>query len=164
MEQSQNIKTVSLIVGIVVIITGLVMFLKYRNPEEDKSALITEENNKGDMVVVENTPQAGGTFGVPAGFPEEIPLEKSKILESATTRYPDRNARQLSISYRSGSSVAAKYAEYKAYMEKSGYFVTEGGTNSDAKAIFGTKEHTNLSVVISGSGGSTLVQLSYLEK
>ncbi len=114
--------------------------------------------------MVKNTPMVNGIISVPVGFPQGIPLESGSLIESATTQYPGENVQQLSISYRSSKTIAQKYTEYKDYMNQAGYSLTEGNKSAPVRAIFGTKENTNLSVAISSSEGKTLVQLSYLLK
>ncbi len=148
-------KAISIIIVVIVIFgTGYLLFGKYRRSASDRPM----------TVMVENTPMVNGTLAVPAGFPRDIPLDRGEVLESATTQYPAQNARQLSVSYQSSKTAAQKYAEYKNYLETSGYEVTEGDANAPVRGIFGTKADANLSVVISSSEGKTLVQLSYLLK
>ncbi|MDP2641952.1 MAG: hypothetical protein Q8P21_01510 [bacterium] len=166
MEQSQNKKIVSVIIIIVLILgAGYLLLGKYRAPGEVNQQAPTDSGNQELMVVaVENTPMVRGVLSTPARFPTDIPLEKEKILESATTRYPDQNAQQLSASYQSSKTITEKYAEYKNYMTGSGYQITESPVDASVRAIFGVKEDANLTVAISSSGGGTLVQLSYLLK
>jgi|SRR3989344_76235 len=165
MEHSKKIKTSSAIVIIIlVLISGYFLLGK------DRSLIDTNQSkpvgNQNPMrVVAESTPAVNGVLSVPKGFPQDIPMEKGGILESAISNYPDQNARQLSVSYISSKTVTQKYAEYKNYMVSSGYEIKEGGSvSSSVRAIFGTKSDVNFSVAISSSGGSTLVQLSYLLK
>ncbi len=166
MEQSQKIKTSSAIIVIVLIlVAGYLSLGKFRAPGGVDQQLPARSNNQEPMiVVVENTPTVNGILPAPVGFPQVIPLERERILESATTEYPDQNARQLSVSYLSSRTIAQKYAEYKNYITASGYQITEGDASSPVRAIFGTKESANLSVVISRAEGKTLVQISYLLK
>ena len=166
MEPSQNAKRNSIVALIVflILVVSFVLSGKYRSSVQEDSLTSGGANDKPAMVVVENTPVVNGILSVPAGFPPDIPLEKGKILESATTQYPEQNARQLSVSYQSSKTVAQKYAEYKTYMSQAGYTVTEGGSGSATKAVFGTQAKANLSVVVSSADGATLVQLSYLLK
>ena len=168
MEQSQdaNTKIISAVLVIVLVFgIGYILLGKYSVPEKaDEEVVGGISEDQEPMVVVENTPMINGAISVPAGFPEDIPIEKVGITESSTTAYPDQGAEQLSVSYKSSKTITQKYAEYKTYMSKSGYTLTEGGANTPVRAIFGTKADANLSVAISSSGGKTLVQLSYLLK
>ncbi|MDO8424027.1 MAG: hypothetical protein Q7S54_00260 [bacterium] len=118
---------------------------------------------KSMVVEVASTPATNGVIPMPAGFPQGIPFE-GIITESATTRYPEQNATQLSVSFQTPKTIDEKYAEYKAYLSQAGYIVTEGEPNAPAKSLFGTKMDANLSVVVSSPDGITLVQLSYLLK
>ncbi|MDP3763951.1 MAG: hypothetical protein Q8Q92_04970 [bacterium] len=156
-EQSQNIKTISAVMILLILGVGFVLFGKYRNSNGNT-------NDKSAIVMVENTLMTGGVLLAPAGFPQEIPLEGGEILESATTQYPEQNTKQLSVSYQSSKTITQKYAEYRDYMTASGYQITKEGAGSPAKIIFGTKNNADLSVVVSSSEGGTLVQLSYLLK
>jgi len=170
MEQPQQIKTISAIVIVLLVLgVGYVLYAKYRAPRDENQQVSNSSDNAGGnqkpmKVVVENSPVVNGALSVPIGFPKDIPIEKGVILESATTNYPDQKAEQLSLSYRSSKTIAQKYAEYKDYMSRAGYTLTEGSTSAPVRAIFGTKENANLSVAISSSKGKTLVQLSYLLK
>ena len=165
MEQTSPIKIISTIVIILLIlVAGYFIFSKYTSPTQKDSAVSDSTDSVTNIVTVENTPMVNGALVMPEGFPNDIPFEGGQISESATTRYPVQGAEQLSISYRSSKTVAKKYAEYKDYMRLSGYTITEGNVNSSPRAIFGTKEDANLSVVISNAEGKTLVQLSYLVK
>ncbi|MFZ2484427.1 MAG: hypothetical protein WAX80_00675 [Minisyncoccia bacterium] len=164
METEQNTKVVSAVVVIIIILfAGYFLMSKYdRSPEEPGNLEGTEQEPVS--VVVENTQKVDGVLPAPSGFPTDIPTETGAVLESVTTSYPGQGAKQLSLSYRSSKTVTQKYTEYKNYMTASGYQIKEGAANSPVRAIFGTKQESNLSVAISSSEGKTLVQLSYLLK
>ncbi|MDO8728810.1 MAG: hypothetical protein Q7K26_02840 [bacterium] len=166
MEQPQNIKTISALLIIILILgAGFLLFTRYRAPDTQVNLSKSDSNDrKPATVVVENTLMVNGIIPVPVGFPQEIPLENGSLLESATTRYPRDNATQLSLNYQSAKTVTQKYMEYKDYMNRVGYQVTEGGARSSVRALFGTKEGANLSVALSSVNGKTLVQISYLLK
>ena len=167
MEQSSQIKTISAIIIILLVLgAGFLLFLKYRTSSLNQENSPTSGGTNGEpaIVVVKNTPMVNGIISVPVGFPQGIPLESGSLIESATTQYPGENVQQLSISYRSSKTIAQKYTEYKDYMNQAGYSLTEGNKSAPVRAIFGTKENTNLSVAISSSEGKTLIQLSYLLK
>jgi len=167
MEQSSQIKTISAIIIILLVLgAGFLLFLKYRTSSLNQENSPTSGGTNGEpaTVVVKNTPMVNGIISVPVGFPQGIPLESGSLIESATTQYPGENVQQLSISYRSSKTIAQKYTEYKDYMNQAGYSLTEGNKSAPVRAIFGTKENTNLSVAISSSEGKTLIQLSYLLK
>ena len=167
MEQSSQIKTISAIIIILLVLgAGFLLFLKYRTSSLNQENSPTSGGTNGEpaTVVVKNTPMVNGIISVPVGFPQGIPLESGSLIESSTTQYPGENVQQLSISYRSSKTIAQKYTEYKDYMNQAGYSLTEGNKSAPVRAIFGTKENTNLSVAISSSEGKTLVQLSYLLK
>ena len=167
MEQPPQIKTISAIIIILLVLgAGFLLFLKYRTSSLNQENSPTSGGTNGEpaTVVVKNTPMVNGIISVPVGFPQGIPLESGSLIESSTTQYPGENVQQLSISYRSSKTIAQKYTEYKDYMNQAGYSLTEGNKSAPVRAIFGTKENTNLSVAISSSEGKTLVQLSYLLK
>ncbi|GEM_PF-3436030 len=166
MEQPQHTKTISAVIIILLVLgAGFLLFLKYRTLPKSENPPITDSTNRESRtVVVENTPLINGTLSLPAGFPQDIPLERGNLIESATTYYPEQSVRQLSISYWSSRTVTQKYAEYKNYMTASGYEMTEENTSAPVRAIFGVKEGRNLSIAVSSREGKTLVQLSYLLK
>ncbi|MEK7176956.1 MAG: hypothetical protein AAB719_01510 [Patescibacteria group bacterium] len=162
--QTPNKKTfLAILVIMALLALGYFLSQKYSldkgptSPEETNEALPME-------VVVEHTQAVNGVLPTPKDFPKDIPVEKFDITESATTVYPSIGAKQLNISYQSNKSLDVKYKEYKDYMTKAGYTLSEGGTGANLKAIFGTKEKENLSVVVSSAGGGSLVQVAYLLK
>lgn len=160
----QQTKTIYAVIGILlVLVAGYFLFTKDRATITEDVATSGDAGSKPMLVEVENTQMINGILPEPQGFPRDIPLEKGVITESAVTSYPEQNAQQLSVSYKSSKTVNQKYTEYKNYMTKAGYIVTEGQAGSP-RAIFGTKADVNLSVVVSSRDGKTLVQLSYLLK
>ena len=166
MEQPSQTKIVSALVIILLILgAGFLLLTKYRvSLNQENLSTSGDVGDEQATVIVENTPVINGAISAPAGFPQDIPLETGNLTESATTQYPRENARQLSLSYLSLKTIAQKYAEYKNYMEQTGYQVTEGSTSPSLKTIWGVKENVNLTVVVSGREGGTLIQLSYLLK
>ena len=153
----------ALVVVIVVILALYFIGKKYTPPISEVVDLGETESDKL-MVVVENTQLVNGVLPPPLGFPTDIPVEEPGILESATTDYPEQGAKQLSLSFTSAKTVAEKYAEYKSYLQRSGYKITETPVSSPVRALFGVKDVANLSVALSRKDGQTLVQLSYLLK
>lgn len=161
MEHSQNTKTItSIIIIIVILIIGYILIAKYQGLKPNE---LSNSNDKS-TVLIENTALVDGKLLAPQGFPAGFPIEEGNVLESATAKYPDQGAKQLSVSYLSSKTVAEKYAEYKAYMTKEGYEITEGDSDSAVRTLFGTKVDVNLSVVMSVQDGKTFVQLGYLIK
>src|SRR3989344_6635915 len=112
MEQPQQIKTISAVIIILLVLgAGFLLFLKYRAFPNPANLLMTNPStslgasDEQRTVVVENTSLINGTLSLPAGFPQDIPLEKGNLIKSATTYYPEQNVRQLSISYQSSKTV-----------------------------------------------------------
>lgn len=158
--ESQKQRTVLLLVIIIAVLAvGYLLSGKYPVFDFDGNT-----NNLSAVVTVENTPMVNGALPLPRGFPQDIPIEDSEIVESSTTYYPAQNADQLSVSYRSTKTIWQKYAEYKDYMNQAGYSLTEGDSNAPVRTISGSKENISLSVIVSSVEGGTLVQLSYLLK
>src|SRR3989344_4707394 len=163
MEPSQSSNTKVILAAVIILVVLGVGYVWFGN--RVPGGVGQESSGNGDqetMVVVENTPMVNGILDVPKGFPQDIPVETSGILESSTTHYPEQNAQQWSVSYQSSKTVAQKYTEYKTYLTQAGYNLTEGDINSPVRTIFATKGGTNLSVAISSAEGGALVQLSYL--
>jgi hypothetical protein len=160
MDKPQNERTVLFLV-IIVATLGIVIghILSWKLPTFNDNT-----DNLSAVVTVENTLMVNGILPVPQGFPEDIPLESGEIVESATTYYPDQNAKQLSVSYRSAKTMVEKYAEYKDYMNQADYSLTEKDGSSGTKTLSGTKGDNSFSVTIRNADGKTLVELSYLSK
>ena len=133
-------------------------------PLSDDSNVTSDANTEATDPIVETTKVVNGITPAPTGFPSDIPIEAGAILESNTTYYPDQNAEQLTLSYKSTKTVTQKYTEYKNYLTKAGYQITEGSSTSPVRAVFGTKPDVNLTVAVSSVDGRTLVQISYLIK
>ena len=165
MEDSQHTKTIFAIIAIILIlVAGYFLLIKNKGSLSTKLPGSSGQETKPMKVIVENTPVVNGSLSAPRGFPQEIPFEQKGLIESAITHFPEQGAQQFSLSYNRSKSVATKYAEYKKYMQKASYKITEGNSNTSTKAIYGVKADANLSVVISNVSGKTLVQLSYLLK
>lgn len=163
-QQPHNTKTI-LIVVVILLIIGLGYALSKGKGIKGGDPLDSENvDNTPEVVVIEDTSAVDGVTPPPAGFPSDIPIETGVVLESSTTHYPELNARQLSLSYQSTKNVSEKYTEYKNYLNQAGYAVTEGSSSSPVRAIFGTKDNANLSIVISNPDGETIVQVAYLLK
>lgn len=163
-QKGPDKKTILAVLAVLVILTiAYLVATKYDAKKELEDAQRASETKPLD-VVVEHTQRVNGALPVPPNFPADIPVEKTDIIESATTEYPTLDAKQLSLNYMTSKTVAQKLAEYKDYMTKAGYTLTEGDPSSPVKALFGTKEDANLSVVISSQNGKTLVQVAYLLK
>jgi hypothetical protein len=152
------LKNFNLLITLIVVALALGFILSGKYPVFNGS-----KNNLSAQVTVRNTPMVDGTLPVPPLFPEEIPLENTLILESATTYHPGDEFTQLSVSYRSLKTVAEKYEEYKDYMNQAGYNLTEYSA-SEIKTLFGIKSDASLSINIKNVDGKTLVELSYLLK
>jgi len=127
------------------------------------------QNNSGSTLVTDTNSEtvsneSNGGMPVPQGFPQDIPVERSSIVDSKALEYKEENLKELSVSYESTESVQVKYSEYKTYLSQAGYTVTEGNPNSPVKSMTGLKPEANLAVVISSINGKTLVQLAYILK
>lgn len=167
MPQEQKGPDKKTILAVVVVL--LVLALAYLVATKYDSKKVMEDAEKAKEtepldVVVSYTERVNGVLPTPPGFPTDIPVEKTDVVESAVTDYPTLGAKQLSLNYQTSKTVAAKLAEYRDYMKKTGYTITESNPASPVKALFGTKEEANLSVVISSYNGKTLVQIAYLLK
>lgn len=162
MEQPQNKKIVPIIIILVLIVSySYFMVIRGDKPDQPSKPSVTRAEA---VVTVENTIMIHGVLSAPKEFPEDIPLEKEMILESATTNYPNKNTRQLSVAYKSSGTIMQKYLDYRNYMSQAGYnvIIEEKDENSLARTVFGSKKNTNLSVVLSSLESGTLVELSYL--
>jgi hypothetical protein len=158
MEQTQHTKLVSfLTVLVLIVVAGYVLS---SNGYKDSGRANSFDQSL--IVTVENTPMVDGVLPVPEGFPQDIPIEESEIIESATTRHPRENLRQLSVAYKSSESIMEKYAEYKEYMLQASFQIEEESETSPV-VISGEKLGSKLSVTLNNSEGYTLVQLSYIE-
>ena len=165
MEESQHIKTIYTIVAVLVIVgIGYFIFTKNWTTLPTQTPTSSKSDETPINVVVKNAPIVNGALSTPLEFPQEIPFEKAGIIESAITEFPDQGTKQFTLSYNSTKTMAAKYAEYKNYMQKMGYVITEGDKNSAIRTIYGVKEEANMSVVVNNANGKTLVQLTYLLK
>ncbi len=164
-SQGPDKKTlIAVVVVLVILAAGYLLATKY-----DKRMGIKDGDKASETIPLEvsvtHTERVNGVLPPPPGFPSDIPVEKTDIRESATTQYPTLDAKQLSLNYQTSKTVAQKLTEYRDYMKKAGYSVSESSASAPVKALFGTKDDANLTVVISNAGsGKTLVQVAYLLK
>ena len=161
MEETKQKSKIILALGALLLFALLYYFINsvYIGKSEDYVATNEDTNNE---VIIQNTAMVGGALPAPSGLPSNLPIENGAIQESVTVTYPTKNAKQLSVSYRTTRSVEEKYAEYKKYFSQEGYSITEGPATSSMRTIFGSKGDLRLSVAISRPDSETLVQLAYL--
>ncbi|MCR4279399.1 MAG: hypothetical protein NUV78_01535 [Candidatus Zambryskibacteria bacterium] len=142
---------------IALLIAGFVWWLKW---SKERAARIVAERPMN--VQVERVVEVEGKFTPPLGFPASIPLEEDNIVESILTNFPTQNAVQTSVIYRSTEEKLDKYFEYRSYMEKEGYKLSEGGDTGEVLFLHGIKGNENLSVTLSTWEGLTVVQIAHL--
>ncbi len=158
MENNTNhiLRTIGAVVFLVVVIGGFVFWQRY---QAQKRALVIA--NTPMKVEVVNTPEIAGKAQKPEGFPADLPVELTDVVESQKSNFTEQGAVQTSFTYRSKKALSEKYSEYLSYMQKSGYEVKEGSAN-EVKTLFGTKAGENLSITLSTWESLTVVQIAHL--
>lgn len=150
--------TKQIIVSIIVLaLVGTALLMGKNYLDKRKAEKLAREPMKAELSY---TPNVGTTLPPPAGMPSDMPLEKN-LTQSATTNYPDQGAVQSSVEYESNEALGKKYTEYKTYLEKSGYEVTES-ENADSRALFAKREGENITIVLTQRGEKTLVQIAHI--
>jgi len=102
---------------------------------------------------------------LPSGLSASIPVETKGIFLSDSKTYTDRSApvTVYTVNYTTTKSVSEKYGEYLTYMTKNGFVFSTNGKDKINHVLNGTKDGNTLLVVVTSSGGKTVVQLSYTE-
>jgi hypothetical protein len=138
-------------------------FLLYQFRGGERATVIPTEERPQE-VVLEMTERDGGVLPPPREFPADIPIETARITESSTATIPGTNIKQLTVSYTSTQTLAAKERAYRTYMQEKGFEISESPAGSPVRGLFGRKENADISVVLSSSSGTTLVQIAYILK
>ncbi len=148
---------------IVIIALAYFGYSKYPNLFK-KTNLPTEKVmiEKIDFSKVENIGK------LPDGFPANIPVEKSNLIESAKITYAEQKSVLYSVSFNSSLQAEELYAQYKNFLSAKNGFVIDNQVKTTERIAFqatknGTKD--SLSVTITPqSSGAILVQISYVSK
>lgn len=133
-------------------------------PDEEAPVINNEGtiNRDGERITVEDSTALGlNLFELPAGLPQEIPLEASTVFESYKTVYHDRGVDQYTVSYTSTSSVDDKWLEYEGFLKSAGYSLIAESTNRQNGTIYGIMGNTGLLVTITEENGKRVVRLNY---
>lgn len=159
-------KLLSIFVGVVVIIAGVWYFLMTRpiTPVANlEPKILTEENVA--VSVTKPDISASSVSKLPAGFPTSIPVETANITESYRAVYNERGVTQYTVSYTSLKTRDALWDAYSSYMKGAGYTLDTGTTSKTSGNISGTNaSNDTLSVILSSRSGTTLVQMSLLDR
>jgi hypothetical protein len=163
-EQVANHTPMKLVYAVVFLLIALSAgFLLYQFRGEERALEVLLEETPQE-VVVEYTERDGGVLPPPAGLPSDIPIERDRIIESSVATLTVNQTKQISLSYQSSQTVVAKVQEYRSYMQRAGYEISETPAGSAVRGLFGRKDDAQLSVVVSLTNGSTLVQIAYVVK
>lgn len=104
-------------------------------------------------------------FGMlPEGFPWSIPVDSMNITDSYTIDYDARGVTQYSVTYNTDISISEKYKMYKEFMIADGYTLTTDSSDGDVSSLYGTRDDSELSIIIDEVADETRVQITYLEK
>ncbi|MHB0978272.1 MAG: hypothetical protein ACYC1K_02630 [Minisyncoccota bacterium] len=105
---------------------------------------------------------------LPDGFPTNIPVEKSNLIESTKITYSEQKSVLYSVSFNSARQSEELYAQYKDFLSAKNGFVIDNQVKTVERMAFqatkaGTKD--NITVAITPqSSGAILVQISYVSK
>lgn len=107
------------------------------------------------------TPHQNNTLVAPAGLPKDLPLNKSGITSSYTTKFERGEAVQSSVVFETKTSAEAEYKIYLDYLNQNGYAVSEGKDDAGTLSLSGRKSNANLLVTIN-TASSTIVSITHL--
>jgi hypothetical protein len=166
-------KKITVIVILSMVIFGLACVMQVINKSGNaipstnttNESLQTGFTKENVTVLKTNLSKSAGTSKVPAGLPNDIPIETANVTESYTAIYPDKGFTQYTISFITSRTVALTLSDYSSYMKKAGYTMMANiGSNKVHNYLYGTKNNNDLSVVVNLSNGKTVVQLAYLKR
>ena len=149
------------VVVLVLILLGGWLFLRKPDstPKETKLEVTTVSN--GVQVTKTDISKSGSML--PEGFPKDIPVEMANIKDSYRAYYEKVKATQYTVSYISKQSRDTLWKTYSDFMNGKQYTVDQSSSRSLGQ-ISGVKGDDSMSVVITSSGGVTLVQIVYLDR
>ncbi len=124
------------------------------------------ESGQKDVVVnwTEDPNSLEGNDKLPAGFPEDIPVDTSEIEESYFAEYKERGITQYAVSYWSNESVSEVFSKYELFVASGNYVVESSEDLLGGKDIYAIRDGDDLSVKISTTNGRTFVQISYIKR
>lgn len=130
-----------------------------KKDEVNKVVSYTKENIQIDNI---DLAKSEGKDRIPVGFPQDMPIDTSTILESYKATYPDRGLVQYIVSYTSEKTANILLKEYQDYMNKADYIIFDtNGKDQFRSSLSGSKGSARLSVVIGTSAGKMLVTIAY---
>ncbi|MDB5194632.1 MAG: hypothetical protein JWN50_646 [Parcubacteria group bacterium] len=101
---------------------------------------------------------------LPAGFPASIPVEQATITESYKAVYTEHGVTQYTVTYTSTKTKDALWKIYTDFGTAQGYKINATSTDKTKGVLDLQKGNNELNAVITAQGGSTLVQLNYVER
>ncbi len=152
-----------LLLLIIIIALAYLGYSKYPN-------LFKKTNLPAEKVMIEKIDfsKVENIGKLPDGFPTNIPVEKSNLIESTKITYSEQKSVLYSVSFNSARQSEELYAQYKDFLSAKNGFVIDNQVKTVERMAFqatktGTKD--NLSVTITPqSSGTILVQISYVSK
>jgi hypothetical protein len=154
MQRYKNL-AVLLLVLLIVIAGGTVLYKKlYKKP-------ITKENVV--VTTAENT-DAEGVNKILKLFPEGLPFDSERVVESFSSDYADHSVVQSGVSYLSGKEKSELYEEYQIYLIENHFVIDATSNNADQGTLIGTKDNDDLSVAISENNGVRIVRLAFTDR
>jgi len=163
---SSNRDVISLVVVFLALL--IVVYLiqgTFKDNEKAADQVSQPEGTKENVIVREtNLNEVSGRERLPIGFPTDVPVDTSAIVESFSANYPDRGVTQSTVSFSSNKSQAALFSEYATFMTNTGYDFGQSGKNENLKTLFGTKDGNDLLIVFPINNSVTSVQITYVER
>ncbi len=131
-----------IVLGIVILVAAASVFLRFH---KGSSARFSSENVQLQNVDVQNKT---GLEKLPAGFPQNIPVELASIISSETLSYPDRKATLYNVAYFSSKQQEELFVTYGNFLKKEGYKITRTDKSIANMMYEATKDKTDISVTI----------------
>lgn len=161
-SQKPKTSVVTIIAAFVLaLIVAYVLSLSFKHNSNPISRPITHDNVAVQKI---DLTKATGNARIPAGLPQDIPLDTATLTESYTMDYKDMGVTQSSVSYTSTKSLADLYKTYTDYLTKNKYSIKGGASTNTVKSLYGFTEKADLSIVLSTQNKQSLVQISYVAR
>jgi hypothetical protein len=162
-KSSKNVLTIIVVVVILIAVAYLMMGNTAQKPATNSNQPSTNNSQVTKEAITYKAVDLSSGSKLPQGFPSSIPVESKTIVAADTKVYTDRtpNVVLQTVNYNSSKTVLEKYNEYLDYMTKNGYSFGTNGKDSKNHTLYGMNGTNSLLVVVSSSGGQTLVQLAY---
>lgn len=153
-------KSFFVIVGVIVVLVILYLILSVLGVFKSGPPYVPV----ADGVEVTIADKNSATERLPAGFPQDIPVDTDTLTESTQADYTEYSITQYTVGYTSSQSQGALWADYQAFMLQNGYEIDIENTDDTYGVMRGILGPDELNVLIMRRGNGSHITINYLDR